>query len=518
MIKKAINIIWISNIVFEPYLQTYIKSAFLADGYETQLSYIMYDEIKQKQEVIQNAEMVVVCLNFHEMYPDTLYKAPEVRSKVERIYKDICGRNRELLSIIKANYTGKVVWFGFEDFFTKNALLFGAKHELYGLVDKVNLSLSEAIVDDIFIDLKRIIALCGIYSSYNDKGKYRWNAPYSKELIKLMADELHKQYLIEKGITKKCLVLDCDNVLWGGIISEDGKENLKLAGNGFGRTYQDFQRFALSLYYHGVILAVCSKNNLSEVLNVFREHSEMVLKEKHIACFQVNWEDKPNNIKIIAERLNIGLDSMVFVDDSHNEIKAVKALLPDVTTVLFKRNMNYNHFSCFNLKSNVMLDDIEKRNETYRTNAQRECLKESFSSYAEYINALDIKTEIHKTIPMEYSRVSELTQRVNKCTNGKRFTVQEIKEYVKNSGCDYYSVHVSDRFSNLGLVGAFAVKDNTLVLFCLSCRALGRQIERKMIEFIIAKWRINKVYFQSTGKNDDLKNALKKKINPVFSE
>ena len=140
--------------------------------------------------------------------------------------------------------------------------------------------------------------------------------------------EIQKQYFIEQGITKKCLVLDCDNVLWGGILSEDGIENIKLGGSGFGRTYQDFQRFVLSLYYHGVILAVCSKNDLPDVMNMFHEHSEMILKEEHIACFQVNWENKPDNIRRIAETLNIGLDSMVFLDDSPVEIEAVKSILP----------------------------------------------------------------------------------------------------------------------------------------------------------------------------------------------
>ena len=323
---------------------------------------------------------------------------------------------------------------------------------------------------------------------------------------------------MEKGITKKCLVLDCDNVLWGGVLSEDGIENLKLSGNGLGRFYQDFQRFALSLYYHGVILAICSKNDLSDVLIVFREHSEMILKEDHIACFQVNWEDKPGNIKRIAETLNIGLDSIVFVDDSPVEIEAVKTLLPEVTTALFHRDMDYAQFSCFNLKCDVKLDDIEKRNETYRTNVQRENLKEHFESYKEYIKALEVKAEIHRIVPTEYNRVSELTQRTNKCTNGRRFTVREIKERIENGGFNFYSVHVSDRFSDLGLVGAFAVKDTELALFSLSCRALGREIENTMLEYILSNWRIESVFFHSTGKNADLKGVLEEKIHPVIVE
>ena len=466
---------------------------------------------------IQSADIIVICLDFYEWCPYAQNTSIK-ENDVEKIYRNICKRSQDLLSYIKANSKTKIIWFGFEDYNTQSATIFGTKYETFGLVDKVNLSINEYLSDDIYIDFKKIIALCGIRNSYNRKGKYRWNAPYSKELIKIMANEVHKQYLINSSQSKKCIILDCDNVLWGGILSEDGIENLKLARSGLGRLYQDFQRFALLLYYHGVILAVCSKNDLSEVLAMFRGHSEMILKEEHIACFQVNWESKIENIKAIAEKLNIGLESMVFVDDSPIEIEMVNTFLPELTTILFNRDLDYDQFSCFNLKSDVNYDSIEKRNNTYRTNIQRDALKKRCNNYEKYIKTLDVKTEIHKMISMEYSRVSELTQRTNKCTNGKRFTTQEIRTCVENGELDFYTVHVSDRFSDLGLVGAFAVKNSELVLLCLSCRALGLKIENIILDFINSNWKIKDVFFNSTGKNLELKELIQKKIHPIFFE
>ena len=518
MAEKALQIAWISNIIFEPYMQACINGAFIQTGDNVWLNCVMHEEIDSSSEILKNANIVVVCLNFEELYPNLIAAALESDYTIDQICNVIKNSNLELFSLIKSTSNAKIIWFGFEDYFAKDYILFGTKSILSGLIDIVNLSLRENLSDDVFVDFKKLIALCGICSSYNIKGKYRWNAPYSKELIKLMADEVYKQYLVEKGITKKCLVLDCDNVLWGGVLSEDGIENIKLAGSGFGRLYQDFQRFVLSLYYHGVILAICSKNDLPDVLTVFRGHSEMILKEEHITCFQANWEDKPSNIKTIADKLNIGLDSMVFVDDSLVEIEAVKGLLPDVTTILFHRDMDYSQFSCFNLKRNVSLADIEKRNETYRTNARRDELKEQSGSYEEYVKALDIKTEIHRIVPMEYSRVSELTQRTNKCTSGRRFTVQEIEDLIESSGMDFYSVHVTDRFSDLGLVGAFAINNNELALFSLSCRALGRGIENTMLEYILSNWKIESVAYHSTGKNACMKELIENKIQPVFIE
>jgi FkbH-like protein len=243
---------------------------------------------------------------------------------------------------------------------------------------------------------------------------------------------------------------------------------------------------------------------------MFREHSEMIFKEEHIACFQVNWDNKPENIMKIAKTLNIGWDSIVFVDDSPIEIEAIKAMLPEVTAILYERDMAYEQFSCFNLKSNVNVSNIEKRNETYHTNQSREVFQSQYDSYADYIAALGIKMDVHEAIPIEFSRISELTQRTNKCTNGKRYTVAEIKMRSTFNDVKLYSLSVSDRFSDLGLVGALEVEGDTVTLFSLSCRALGREIEYKMLEIIIGNRQIKNIEFKSTGKNENVKVLLLK--------
>lgn len=312
-------------------------------------------------------------------------------------------------------------------------------------------------------------------------------------------------------------MLDCDNVLWGGILSEDGIEGIRLDGSGLGREYQEFQRFLLMLYYHGVILTVCSKNDEPDVLRVFREHSGMLLKEEHIACFKANWNDKPTNIQMIADELNIGTDSMVFVDDSPFELEAVKSVLPEVTTIQYERDSMYSEFSCFNLKGKVNLSTVEQRNAVYRSNQLREELKQNCSSYEDYIKSLEIKVDIHKVLPMEYSRVAELTQRTNKCTNGKRYTVNEMKERLLLNDVHFYSVSVSDRFSDLGIVGAMEIEKDNLKLFSLSCRALGREIENEMVNYILREHCIKNIDFKLTEKNDLLRNLLQKSFsNAVF--
>jgi FkbH-like protein len=244
---------------------------------------------------------------------------------------------------------------------------------------------------------------------------------------------------------------------------------------------------------------------------VFREHDEMILREEHIACFCVNWDNKADNIKAISETLNIGLDSIVFIDDSDFEVQAVKALLPEVTVVKYERDSVYGGLSCFNLKNDIDIEKVQKRNFTYQTNELRKNLKAESSSFEEYLNALEMTVDIHKALPIELSRIAELTQRTNKCTNGKRYTAQQIKDKLSN-GYELYSVSLADKFSYLGLVGAIGIDGNTLDLFSLSCRALGRNVEEIMISFIREK-NIKKSYYNLTVQNNELHSKINNLLN-----
>ena len=261
-----------------------------------------------------------------------------------------------------------------------------------------------------------------------------------------------------------------------------------------------------------MLLAVCSKNDLSDVLTVFREHGEMVLREEHIVCFQVNWNNKPDNITRIAGTLGIALDSIVFVDDSPVEIGAVRALLPEVTAILYHRETMYGQFQCFNLRRDFKKGEYEQRNETYRTDRYRQLLREESKSYSDYIESLEMQIDIHKAVSLEFARISELTQRTNRCTNGKRYSVADIRRRVEWSYVHLYAVHLKDRYSNLGLIGAIEITEDRLSLFSLSCRALGRGVEERMIGFVKQKHEIGEVDFVDTSKNGALKELLGKEF------
>ena len=513
------NIVVISNIVLEPYFTRAMQSIFMQQNIYAHIEFIRYEEYSkaENQAQISRSKLIIVCLNFECLFPDATNELLAGSLDSYLLLRDITDQCQQLYRYIREQMQLPCIWFGFEDYCYHYPHIAGSLIINDNLVDHINQEiyhLFKAMAVS-YVDLKRIIAVIGINNAYNDRNKYRWNSPYTKPLIIQMCKEIYKQYLIHMGNTKKCIVLDCDNVLWGGILSEDGIDGIHLGSNGLGRPFQDFQRFLLSMYYQGVILTICSKNNFSDVIQVFREHSEMILREEHIACFQVNWDSKVDNIKKIENILNIGLDSMVFIDDSDFEIQAVTHLLPEVKAIKYKRDTIYEQLSCFNLKSNVNIEQVKQRQNTYQTNQYRRALQDEHKSLEEYLNALETKIDIHPAKPVEYSRIAELTQRTNKCTNGNRYTVAELKARVSEEGYHLYSVSVSDKFSNLGLVGTFGICDKGLDLFSLSCRALGRNIEAQMLAYIL-QCDIKNFKFTSTGKNDFLKLLLKENMEELL--
>ena len=493
----------LTNICFEPYWRTFVKERFSCLPYDTQINSILYEGYQDNIKDINFSDLIVVHLNFEMFYLDLSNAISSGKVTYEAIKDDCINKCRNLYSYIKSHSKAPVIWFGFEDYYSIQKNNYGALLPFEGVVDQLNLALNDMLKEDTFIDFKRLIASVGIRNAYDTKGRYRWNAPYSKELIRLMVNEIYKQYLIATGNTKKCLVLDCDNVLWGGILSEEGISGIQIGESGLGRPFQYFQQYLLDLYYHGVILTISSKNDESDVLRVFREHTGMVLKEEHIACFRCNWDNKTDNIRSISDGLNIGLNSIVFVDDSVFEVESVKTMLPEVTAVLYKRDTIYDALSCFNLKRDVDIQVVRERINTYKTNALRYELYINSSSFEDYISSLEMVVDIHETKSYELARISDLTQRTNKCTNGRKYTLENLKEKIESHNYKLYTICLSDKFSNLGIVGVIGIEDDKIDLFSLSCRALGRSVEGIMIDFLKEKG-IRSFYYNLTTHNREL--------------
>lgn len=510
-INQKIKVAVITNISIQALMDLAIKERSLYSNYV--FEYLGYTTGNYISDLNEGVDAVVILLNFDEFYRNAAHEIVTNPTKYQQKIDTIINNCALLYNAVKEKTNKPIIWFGFEDYYFYDFnKMFVKTPALRFEIDSINKANAKMLSNnDVYMDLKGIIAEVGIARSYNNKYKCLWNMPYTLSLITRLCDEIHKHWLAIHSNTKKCIALDCDNVLWGGVISEDGIEKICLSNSGMGRSYQDFQRLLLNLYDHGVILTICSKNDPADVLKMFREHSEMILKEEHIACFEVNWNHKYQNLNRISEQLNIGLDSIVFIDDSDFEIQSVKMTLPQVTAIKYEEEGIYQALSCFNLRNDVDIKKVQQRNNTYRTNQKRDLLKASSKTFEEYIESLEMFIDIHEALPIELNRIAELTQRTSKCTNGKRYTVDQLQLQIQKDGYSLYSVSLYDRFSDLGLVGVIGKYMSRLDLFSLSCRALGRNVENKMLEYILAQ-EITTFDFFSTDKNDALLSILKKEL------
>lgn len=496
---KILSIVTVSDVVLEPYFENAIKQIFIEKEYCISLKEIQVSEIDEHRESMSFADIIVIIIDFQNRYGNLDIGREEIFNDMKCTYE-----------LIKSMCSTFIVWFSLEIYSSYNKYFLGHVYSSNEITYYVNEKIAQYLYPgDIFVDLAYIIAEIGIKRAFNFRNKYRWNSPYSRELIYKMGNEICKQFLIHIGSSKKCLVLDCDNVLWGGTIAEDGIDGISLSATGMGRQYQDFQKFLLKMHAQGVILTICSKNDIADIMDVFRNHSEMILCEEHIAYFQVNWNDKATNILEISHVLNIGLDNMVFVDDSGFEIDFVKTTHPNVTAFRYRFPAIFEYFSCFNLKDNYSIDIVKERNNTYRTNVFRNELKENCVCFDEYLCSLKMKVDIHKALLAELGRLSELTQRTNKFTNGKRYTLENLRDILFDGNYELFSVYLSDKFSDLGLVGTFGIRNKTLDLFSLSCRALGRKIEFLIFDFVKSRFQITHINFILTDKNSDFYLCLK---------
>jgi len=307
------------------------------------------------------------------------------------------------------------------------------------------------------VDLDSAASAFGKSRIINWNTWYRGSVPFSEEFTPILADEYIRYIRAMKGRTKKCIVLDLDNTLWGGIIGEDGIEGIKLGNIAPGIEYVEFQRSLLSLYNRGIILAICSKNNPDDAFAVFREHPSQVLKEEHFAAMRINWQDKAANIAELAQEINIGLDSMVFLDDNPVERAQVSQTHLEVLVVEMPKNPrlyremleNLNVFDVLSLTKEDMA-----RGDMYVGKRKRTELEQSATSIEDFLRTLDLKVRIDEVSDFDTPRVVQLIGKTNQFNlTTRRYTDAEVNDFRKSKEMAVYSMAVHDKFGDEGVVG-----------------------------------------------------------------
>ena len=341
--------------------------------------------------------------------------------------------------------------------------------------------------------------------------------------------ELCREYLAYirplMSMTRKCIVLDLDNTLWGGVVGEDGLEGIKLGNDPEGRPFMEFQKYLLSLFNRGVILAINSKNNMDEALAVLQKHPNMVLKEEHFAAMQINWNDKISNMKAIAEEISIGTDSLVFIDDDKLSREIIRKALPEVLVVdlpedrslYLKTLMDIDVFSSFHIT-----EEDRKKGKMYAEHRRRKELQKTATDITEYLKGLGTVVTLEKSSSFSIPRISQLTQKTNQFNmTTRRYMEEDVKKFSKNNNFIVMSVKVEDKFGDSGITGAIIVEKNEknnsqwrIDTFLLSCRVIGRRIEETLLAHILKEAKKGKARtligeFIPTKKNIPARNFYK---------
>jgi FkbH-like protein len=347
--------------------------------------------------------------------------------------------------------------------------------------------------DVVIVDMFRLFALHGSLNLFDERYWHIARAPLSQKALIPLGVEYGKLFRALSGKSKKCLVLDCDDTLWGGIVGEDGLAGIQLGSSYPGSCFVALQREILNLHDRGVILALCSKNNESDVLEVLRDHPDSVLRPEHFSAWQINWDDKVSNLRRLASDLNIGLDSLVFVDDNAFEAEFVRTALPEVTVVALppKAPASYRvllsrpgYFDTLSYTS-----EDRRKNAMYAENRERKALESTATSLEQYLAKLEIQVEIGAPAEIDIPRVAQLSQKTNQFNlTTRRYTEGAIRSFVDGSQSDVLALKVSDRVADLGLVGVAVVsyRDRTASIdsFLLSCRAIGRGVEEALLAVV----------------------------------
>ena len=399
------------------------------------------------------------------------------------------------------------------------------KFGFYEMVQTMNLELQKNIhsFESVYLyNFNGFIKKFGENNIFDYRNFFFGDVKIELNHLPYLGNELFSYVIAFLGLTKKCIVLDLDNTLWGGIIGEDGIDGIELGLAPPGNVFHEFQSNLKALSQRGIILAINSKNNFDDAIKVIREHPHMVLREEDFACMVINWGNKVENMKAISKQLNIGLDSFVFFDDDPVNREFIRQNLPEVITPELQLDpsnfskilLDLNEFSTFKITD----EDIQRK-KSYSDQKKRIELEKSSQNIDDFLRSMDLKLTIKKATSFTIPRISQLTLKTNQFNlTTKRYQEKNIKQFAENPNMLIGCAQVEDKFGDNGITGVFIVNKNNpkeweLDTFLLSCRIMGREIEKGVMNYLIEEAKKDNVEriianYIPTEKNKPVENFL----------
>jgi FkbH-like protein len=402
-------------------------------------------------------------------------------SELKKITSDICLALKSRLMKAKSKIYintlhAKINFISLADYLQYTNLILGFNTEICNLADEFdNLTI---------IGLDRVRDELNYTTGCQLKNYDVIGMPYSREI----AASISKSYrfVIEStfSIKKKVLILDADNTLWKGIVGEDGIDGIKIDGCYPGSVFRDFQILLKKYQQSGILLCLCTKNNLTDIIEVF-ENVSMPLVLSDFIIIKANWSRKSENIKEILDQLNLGRESVLFIDDNPFEVEEVKSNLPGVEALRFDYKAADKVYNLITGRADLYLhsltsEDLQKT-QMYRSEIERKDERATYASEDEYIDSLNLKITTHVNNRKHISRASQMTMKTNQFNlTSRRYSGEHIEHFMDEH--TVFTFNAEDKYGDLGVVGLIIVANEKIDTFLLSCRAFGRKMEFKMFE------------------------------------
>jgi FkbH-like protein len=441
--------------------------------------------------------------------------AKEKIAELENLIKNFQNHSKSKLVISNFNIPS----------YSSNGILeLKSKFGFHEMIEEINSSLQNISKNNnsIFIyNFIRFVSKFGEKNIFDYRQFYLGDIQIALNFIPLFADELMSYLKPMCGVNKKCIVLDLDNTLWGGIIGEDEFDGIELGHTPNGKAFVEFQKTLLSLWNQGVILAINSKNNFDDAMKVIKEHPNQILREKNFASIQINWNDKAENLKQIADEINIGLNSIVFFDDDKLNQERIKKEFPEVLTPELPNDPSQfvpilEDLNDFNVFQRTIED--KKRGEMYSQQRERKDLERNISNIDDFLKELDIKVKLKKSNEFLIPRISQLTLKTNQFNlTTRRYHEEEIRTFSNDITFSVGCAQVLDKFGDNGITGVYIIKKSEkfwlIDTFLLSCRILGRGVENAILSQILIDAKTNgieeiRAEFIPTQKNKPAEDFL----------
>jgi len=363
---------------------------------------------------------------------------------------------------------------------------------LYTLLLKINFWMAELLFNesDIFI-LQTNNWVKGL-NALNRKNWYYSKNPFSNEVFKIAANEIKEKFSILTSQTKKLVILDLDDTLWGGVVGDVGWENLRLGGHDpIGEAYSEIQMFFKKIRQKGIMLAICSKNEEKTVSEAFAKQSEMILHFDDFVTWRINWLDKAKNIFDIVNELNIGLDSVIFIDDSISERLRIQEALPEVDTPELPEDvtLRLDFLNKLIFFDTLQLTEEDRKRSDIFVNKRKLINNENLADFDLWIKSLNIKIEVEKIKLENYERSIQLLNKTNQLNLSTcRYSLNELLQCLKRDNFYFWTFKIVDRTGNFGITGLASMENisqkSYVRDFVISCRVFGKNLDNAMIYYL----------------------------------